>query len=1382
MRCGIRALVILLFISYAQAADEFLIKLSAEKAELLRQAVEAKNFTYQDSLFGTGGRSGLQTISDTGIPARWFLLRSDNLKESELPALQLRGEILDYQPNHILKIYQTGSDPLQSRQWYLEKIRAVQAAAMADPSRTILVSVIDTGIDYRHEDLQGRLWVNDAEDLNHNGTLDSSDVNGVDDDGNGYIDDVFGWDFVDAPRFPDGGDFLDPDNDPMDEFQSGHGTPVAGLIAAATENGTGIRGIAANVKVMNLRAGTASGYLEEDDVARAILYAVNNGADIINMSFGDVVVSPFLRDVIRYAWSEGVVIVAAAGNSGTNEIHYPAGYPETIAVAATDQSDNRAGFSTWGTFIDLAAPGVEIFSTAVDDGYASFNGTSFSAPIVCAAAAVLLGENPELNSEQVRNTLKTSSDDLGGFGFDPLFGAGRLNMLTMIKSAYQTELTIHSPAAGSSVAEERIPVVVTATMPDLFSVSLFYGMGDEPQQWITLQQNWPFQVVEDTLAIISSAALPDTLITLRLVAESLDRRLSENRAVFRLDRTVPQITNIRHDIMLESDGYLALIQFETDDICTAELQFRAAGSEDGFRRRFSKYETKTHRIIIEDSSISGPVEYKISATNRAGLNAGDDNDGALFSFLFPSEPVNSTAFIPSTLELPPGYLMPTVTDFDDDGYPEVVMSRYDVNNAFGLLQIFEFGTDNFEMAAQTSFKAIPRDVGDSDGDGFMEIMTGFGSVSVILEADSSGGFPQSKIIWKDSSFWASRFISLNNGLTDEILGRRDGGNYTLLRYQDWNFYQPVFEFTNPTPGLNQYGPPITAFGDLNNNGNMEIVFTDYDGDVLIYEHDGYDSFQLLKTFRHPIKGNAPLPFIASLYSSDVENLILATHSAESRNYEHEFDGRFWQYDIYEWSDADSLELRQSIKLFGYVSERDFDAGAGIIGFPGESIQRLTVNAYPDLYLFESDGVHLKPVWHEQPSAGNTAIAADFNQDGTVEMLYRLRDKFRTVNLAKSDRPPRPGHFSAYPLDTATVQLSWQAVSDAESFLLYRGTRENELLLIDSVAGRNRYTDDNVRADSLYFYAVRNFSSRFAEPYGPLSEVLSVRPNSPPRVDSLRVVNDGQLQLFFNEKMDAASLTPGRFRLKAGGTAAGSVVAFRDGEACLVSFGRRFNADSLEFLQIGDIRDLLHTPLDGSQRSLPFQYREEDVQPFVESWQITGGHSLQISFNVPMNSTTVLAAENYSLQPAGRVGRVENLDAGAKVYELFLEENILLGVGGQATIISMNNLRSLAGKPFVKGSVLAVHKQADNLKNMYLYPQPATFNGGAVTFANVRSNTEITIFDLNGTIVRKLRVNDNSGGVVWNLKNQQGRTVSAGIYLFLARSQNEQKTGKLTVIR
>ena len=274
------------------------------------------------------------------------------------------------------------------------------------PGASILVGVIDSGIDYTHPDLQGRIWDNTLETLN-----------GLDDDDNGKIDDVRGWDFVNN------------DNDPMDD--NGHGTHVAGTIAAVRDNGLGVAGVASNVKLIPLKFLSAGGSGSSDNAIAAVLYANVLGARITSNSWGGGNRSRALQDAIA---NSGALFVAAAGNSGSGSKEYPAGYDDAkiISVAATDQADALATFSNYGSsWVDLGAPGVNILSTLPNQSYGYNSGTSMATPHVSGAAAFVMSQFPNETVAQTKLRLLNGVDVLPSLQ-GKVSSNGRLNVARAI--------------------------------------------------------------------------------------------------------------------------------------------------------------------------------------------------------------------------------------------------------------------------------------------------------------------------------------------------------------------------------------------------------------------------------------------------------------------------------------------------------------------------------------------------------------------------------------------------------------------------------------------------------------------------------------------------------------------------------------------------------------------------------------------------------------------------------------------------------------------------------------------------------------------------------------------------------------------------------------
>jgi thermitase len=318
-------------------------------------------------------------------------------------------EVQYAEPNYILHIAQV-SDLGLDNQWAPQKVEAPAAWSVTTGNPAVTIAVVDTGVDYRHSELAPNIWVNS----------DEIPGNGVDDDHNGYIDDIRGW------------DFQNNDADPLDDHM--HGTHVAG-IAAARDNGSpaGMVGICPDCTIMPVKVLSASGSGSEDVVASGIIYAADNGARVINLSLGSSTGTSTMESATNYAWSKGAVVVAAAGNDGIEELFYPAAYPDAVAVASTNADDGRSCFSNWGSdYVDVAAPGELIYSTTPlnasgNDTYGTFSGTSMATPHVSGLAGLLFSQVSSRSNSEVRALIESTAVDLGPLGMDPYFGGGQIN-------------------------------------------------------------------------------------------------------------------------------------------------------------------------------------------------------------------------------------------------------------------------------------------------------------------------------------------------------------------------------------------------------------------------------------------------------------------------------------------------------------------------------------------------------------------------------------------------------------------------------------------------------------------------------------------------------------------------------------------------------------------------------------------------------------------------------------------------------------------------------------------------------------------------------------------------------------------------------------------
>ena len=386
----------------------------------------------------------------------------------------------------------------------LHGLKAIDAGTAWDTTQGqgIVVAVIDTGVDYEHPDIQANIWLNPREIAG----------NAIDDDANGFVDDVLGWDFVGASA-----GVGTEDADPTDIH--GHGTHVSGTIAATGDDGLGVIGVAWKAQIMPVKGLDDYGSGFDSQLARAILYAVDNGADVINASWGAPGVSQTLADAVNYARAHGVVFVAAAGNETKDASRFsPACIPAAITVAALDPYGRAAYFSNFGTRIDVAAPGEDILSLeARTAGYTRKSGTSMAAPHVSGVAALILASHPTFSPEQVRQVLRTTATDLGDAGKDTAFGYGRIHAAAAtVTSGDVLESRILDPFEHTPIAG---PIALTGSAAGVgfLRYELHFGAGFAPETWTLLNES-STAVTNSELGRFDPSTLADGFYTVRLRA------------------------------------------------------------------------------------------------------------------------------------------------------------------------------------------------------------------------------------------------------------------------------------------------------------------------------------------------------------------------------------------------------------------------------------------------------------------------------------------------------------------------------------------------------------------------------------------------------------------------------------------------------------------------------------------------------------------------------------------------------------------------------------------------------------------------------------------------------------------------------------------------
>ncbi|MDQ7064425.1 MAG: S8 family serine peptidase [candidate division KSB1 bacterium] len=1309
-----------------------------------------------------------------------FRPASGTLSRDGLQALRAHEAVEYIQPNHVFRIHQiSGSDPLLDEAWGRDAIRLREAWRITTGSPDIPVAIIDTGVDYRHPDLAGQLWINPGEDINGNGRADSSDFNGVDDDGNGFVDDVHGWDFTDAPTFADGGDYQTRDADPMDE--NGHGTMVAGIIAARAGNGIGVGGVAPQTRIMNLRAGTSLGFLEEDDVAAAILYAVQNGARVINMSFGDVVVSPLLRDVVQFAHARGVVLVASSGNSGSDEPHYPSGFTETISVGAVTPNRGLAGFSNYGTTLDLVAPGQAIVTTQLNGQYGRFSGTSAAAPFVSGVAALALSRHPDWGPEIVRAVLTSTAQDLGNEGWDLYYGAGLLDARAALQVEDGVLVRIDSPAMDAGFARGPVPIIGTAAGAFVESVILSYGVGTRPESWNTLRLMRQRQVLSDTLAVWDIETLPDTTYTLRLQAILQNRARYDDFTRVILDRTPPRILSTEFLPMLDGDHRSVLLQVQVDDLSRATLHWRPADTAESFRSVPLRFETREHRFNFSELLSSGrDVELFFDIENCSGLRTRSDFANGLYRITFGKGLALRWSLQQTPVRLPSGILMPRTTDFNHNGGREIAMARYADNGLIGPIALFEWTPAGFQLRFQTGHRGVPRDMGDADADGLFELLGGLGQTSFIYEATRLGGFPE-RIVWIDSSdFWAARYADLDQDGRMEIIGRR-GDVWQVLENTGDNRFEQVAELPNPTAGSNLTGVPHVEIADYDGDGSLELLYGDYDGDIVLYEAEGDDRF------RHTWSDSLPLmDTIDFLTSGDFDgdgraDFAVASHSDPALNQEHELDARHWLVRVYTATGNDEYAVLWQQRFFGFQSPRDFDSGLGSGDLDGDGRDELIVSVFPDVYVFayEPASGNLQAVWYDAPSVSNTALVADMG-NGAPRLYLNRGEAIEALRLQPDVQPlASPAGLRVAALGETRVRLQWLPVSAAIGYRVYRGSQPDSLQFLAETA-ETALVDTTAVAGRRYYYAVSALTGGGVE--SRQSAVVSVVPHRGPRLVQAQFVSPRFISLLFDRALAEEARNPVHFRLQPFAEIA-SVALAQGGRELIVSFAAL--SPGAYQLRLDGVTDADGAPLAEAVR-VDFQVPPSDAPFYLVAARALSPSRIRLRFSDPVDPATALQPENYRLSEPLVLERVEPVVQEPHSVDLMLAPVSRLGALGRDYRVVVRGVKSRDGRMIRRGEgdTAGLLLAAEKLGKIIAYPNPfnMTVHESAV-IAGLTRRAEVLIFDESGRLVCRLTESDGNGGVPWNGRDDNGVQVPAGIYIILARDlQGGQATTKLAVVR
>lgn len=1346
---------------------------------------------------------------DAGLE-RIFIARVDESNAEQL-LLQAKGDdFIEYvQINGVMKLDAAGdnnfnpNDPLYPQQAYLNQAGLQFVWDITKGDSTVLIGVIDSGLDFDHPDLQTSFRINYGEYGN------GKESNGIDDDGNGFIDDWRGWDFTDEPFTgdPRRGDYLEPDNDPTDDNFQSHGTAVTGIINATFNNGIGIASVAPGCKVLVMRAFDAQGFGEEDDVANAILYGMIMGVRVFNFSFGDYIFSNLLKDVVRFAHTGNAVIVCSAGNDATDRLHYPSAYDEVISVAAADQSGSKAGFSSFGETVDIYAAGLQNLTTVrkgkgssqFGGDYDRLNGTSFAAPVVAGTAALLISRNSGLSNEEVRGILVSTTNLMPGQnGWDHLRASGRLSSVNAVNNFDKPSVArIHNPFQDFTSSGGSVPVVISAASPLFVSYSVYYGTGQNPSQWIPLTENTGSQALEDTVMQWNMSQLPDTSFTLRLAINSNSGRTIEHRMIIFKDSLPPAFTDIAFGTVIDKDNYSELIIFGTDKRTLGKIHYKRRNVSEPYRYVLADVGTPNlgfvtfgHIGVLKGMELQANTEYEfyLEAVSLNGKSTTFSDPQFVFTA---KDYINSYGYVQQPYSLTYSQAAVTPSDINGNGRADLLLNDI-LNNL--KLNVYEYNAGAFTKISSDNWPEfrIARDLGDVDGDGKLDLLMSRERNGFLYEAPSAGELPVS-LIWGDSAsgnFWSSRIADTDGDGINEILGFGTSG-LRIMESTSGGLQQiatlPLFGADSTATSQN------TVVEDLNGDGRKEIVYV--------------NDFQSASTFQP----NVAVTVMTSTGNNSYSRVFLDTlpRFVKGDNVvSGDFDGdgrkdfaigtvsfntdivQYYSLVAYKADAQNNYSVLDIADVYNYRSYTETSTKSADIDNDGRD--EVLINTGTQFYIMkyvESEG-RFVPQYYQKDVNSFNQIVYDFNGNGTKEIGVNTVDDtllFFEKNVQFTG-PATPLGLKAFSLDSNKVLVEFNAVPGADYYRIYRSDSTMNFLYHDSSLS-GRYEDINVVNRKTYYYKVTAFDADNQIQEGQPTLPAASYVHNKSKLLQAAYQNGGFITLKFSEKI--SSLIPDMSSFLIEGIGHPKNAALRNDFEYLLTLDSVPGNGSYS-VSATDLRDRYGSPVDTNRISFAVNVIDEP-KFYIAKLELMQGNRLKVNFNLEVDEATAENTANYRFEPfdiSVLSATVDNSDR--RTVYIDLQNNAAIGATGKNYVLKAFNILSATGIMIVdgSGSSFGLIFNKENLDDMYVYPNPysVSSNQDYVTFANITREASVDIYDLSGKFIITVAETDGNGGVEWNMKDAAGTKVSTGVYIFRATGKNSggqevpEKIGKFAVVK
>ena len=1305
--------------------------------------------------------------------------------------LKNNSAIESIQDNYIFQVDGSPKDntnviySLKENQWDLDNINAKKAWKIAT-GKGIIIGLVDSGVELTHPDFTNQLYINPAEDINHNGKFDnwpsteirdgvSGDLDGIDEDGNGFVDDVCGYNFVDTDYEALGNS---QGRDPQINDDNGHGTSVAGVMCA--NNSNGLTGIAYNAKILPLKAIDLQGNGEADDIAAAIVYGAMNGAKILNMSFGETFDSELIHSAIKFAESLGVFVAASSGNNNSNRPHFPSDYEEVCSVGASTKESQKWSLSNYGNNLDIVAPGSSVMTTKWGATYGDVSGTSIASPHVSAVAALILEKNPGLKPHQIKDILKSSAKDIDVSGWDLQTASGLVDAYAALQFNGMPELSISYPNKYSFYSNKtikKLPVIGTIAVPLFDSYSIFIGEGLYPSQWDTLVYQAKDQIINDTLALIDISKFETSYYTTYVSVKQKDNLEIMKRLSFAVsaEKNILQFETLNIIYPIVENKRAVLIAAKGTVNSRFYIKYKIKNTEDNYSFASETDHYSTYHTVLLDDHIEPETTYEAIAILEADNGETSEMNFEFFrhNSYFREDLLNN-----KTYSLPPSAILNKVVTNTKD----TVFAMNELNGPFWKnTKVMKFSNNIFTVLDSNNnlnnFN-IPVDLG-KDGDN-IQFLTSANRTAYLFSGDQSGHYFKNKIFDSETiKFSPAGLVDIDNDGKFEIIGFSDTAFHCLKKFGT-KFIQTAqtLPITNWKKSISS--DPGFASGDFDGDGNQDICFMNYNGDIFIYSYIN-NKFQLQYSDTSSYTSNN-VYFANPDVDGDGKPEILIGFPGDYELFGEEVGvENLWQYMLIKYTDNKQYEIvwkdfiypvRSGITGAGYYYKNGLSAG-NIDNEPGDEI---LLTPFPNLYAYKWDKSQntMVPYIRYNGVFSNSSLVYDFDKNGINEFSLNTGDRTQFFEVDTSVKIEAPNGLTAISTDSGTVFLKWNYKTGANmNFTIWIKNG-----VVDSESPFVRYASTNVNwmnitnleNNKIYTFAVKvedtvdSFESKFSDSIAVfVHDRIYVQTLES---DSIKII------VHFSGKMSDKAYSPKLFSVVNGSQPLTNIYPVSSIKTKDNSIMLRFSeplADGTYSLHLSGLNDYYNSEI--RDTNINFEIINGVMcysSLYLLNLNVINEETLLLKYSDKVETTSALNVENYKIEPTGKIFSIEEHGNEGNQVTINLDKKSGIGAFGNVYTLFVSDVKTLSGNVMTKGTgnSLSFVFLGNDLSKAFVYPNPINYNiTEKATFGELPEKCKIEIYNLDFVKINTLESGKANGGIDWDCRDNKGKKLDSGIYLF-----------------